>query len=205
MNSAAPTMQKEKELYEKGYRHIVGIDEVGRGAWAGPLVACAIILPFHPRVYRVRDSKLLSSTERVELAKRLQEIAQSIGVGIAQQSEIDAQGIQQANKLAMQRAVQQLSVQPDYLLIDGRMTLDGPHRQISIIRGDQLVYSIAAASIIAKVRRDHLMEEYHDQFPVYGFAEHKGYGTALHRRELQRNGVSAIHRRSFQPMKSMID
>lgn len=198
-----PTMKYERELTGQGFRLIGGVDEVGRGAWAGPIVACAVIMPLRPCVRGIRDSKLLSPATRERLAARIRAIACSVGVGVVSHEEIDRNGINAANQRAMERAIAQLQ-RVDFLLVDGRPLYSFDTQHAAIINGDALVYSIAAASIVAKVERDHIMREYHAQFPQYAFASHKGYGTREHQQALHAYGVSPIHRRSFQPMCDML-
>lgn len=199
----APTMKHERELAGQGFQLIAGVDEVGRGAWAGPIVACAVIMPFRPRLRGIRDSKLLSRPKRELLAGRIRSLAWSIGVGVVSHEEIDRSGINAANQRAMQHAIAQLR-QVDFLLVDGRPCYSFDTQHTAIINGDALVYSIAAASIVAKVERDHIMREYHGQFPEYAFVMNKGYGTAGHQQALHTCGLSPIHRRSFQPMCDML-
>lgn len=199
-----PHNHYERSLVQQGYKAIVGLDEVGRGAWAGPLVAAAVIMPLRPRVYGVRDSKVLSAKRREKLDKLIRDRAMSWAIGVVSNDEIDRFGIAQANVMAMQRAVAALTVAPEFILIDAFKVVGLPARFKAIAHGDAMVYSIAAASIVAKVARDQMMVELHEQFPHYGFAEHKGYGTEMHTTALQRHGTCPLHRRSFQPMKSMV-
>lgn len=196
-------MEYEQQLTAKGIRCIAGVDEVGRGAWAGPIVACAVILPLRPRLRGIRDSKLLSSAKREVLAARIRAVAYSIGIGVVPPEEIDRDGINAANQRVMQLAIAQLR-QVEFLLVDGRPLYSFDTQHTAIINGDALVYSIAAASIVAKVARDHMMQKYHEQFPQYAFVTNNGYGTAEHQRALHTYGVSPIHRRSFQPIRVML-
>jgi ribonuclease HII len=198
-----PSLLVENELVSKGYSLIAGVDEAGRGALAGPVVAAAVILPPSPRfkwLKSVRDSKELPKNKRESLFKQIQHDAVAISVGIIASQTIDVIGIVNATKIAMCHAVEQLATPPDYILID---FLKLPQLRISqkaIVRGDKLCLSIACASIIAKVTRDHLMVELDGQHPGYGLADHKGYGTAKHVAYLQQNGPSPIHRHSFAPV-----
>jgi ribonuclease HII len=199
-----PTEEFEREARRCGYRYIAGIDEAGRGPLAGPVVAAAVILPIRCRVAGVDDSKQLSETERERLYSVILEKAVAVGIGSADAGEIDSYNILEATRLAMRRAVDNLAPVPDYLLIDA-VTLPGvgvPARPI--IKGDSLSLSIAAASIIAKVTRDHLMRAYHEVFPQYNFLSHKGYGTVDHLRRLARYGPCVIHRRTFAPVREAI-
>lgn len=197
-----PTEEFERAARLCGYRRIAGIDEVGRGPLAGPVVAAAVILPTRHRFVGVNDSKQLSERARERLYAAILDHAVGVGIGRADVAEIDQLNILEATRLAMRRALEQLAPPPDYVLIDA-VVLPGvraPARPI--IKGDSLSISIAAASIIAKVTRDRLMATYHDLFPEYGFLSHKGYGTAEHLERLGRYGPCSIHRRSFAPVQA---
>lgn len=199
-----PTEEFEQEARRCGYRHIAGVDEAGRGPLAGPVVAAAVILTVHCRLAGVDDSKQLSEGERERLYTAILEKAVGVGIGSADAGEIDSLNILEATRLAMRRAIENLAPSPDYLLIDA-VTLPAvrfPARPI--IKGDALSMSIAAASIVAKVTRDHLMAAYHETFPQYNFPSHKGYGTAEHLQQLARYGPCAIHRRTFAPVREAI-
>jgi ribonuclease HII len=183
------------------------VDEVGRGALAGPVVAAAVILPVNARarwLRQVRDSKCLIPAMRERLFPRIQEITLSIGIGTASPEEIDSLGIALATRLAMKSAIEQLSPVPQHLLIDYFHLPELPIPQKGIVNGDGLCLSIACASIIAKVTRDRLMVEMDGVHRGYGFARHKGYGTEKHLACLNRLGPSPIHRRSFQPLKGLV-
>lgn len=200
-----PHTRYEQQLFRNGYNVIVGADEVGRGAWAGPIVAAAVVLPARPRIYRVRDSKLLTPHQRETLAARIKATALHWAVGVVSSEDIDSMGIGPANHEAIRRAVRALQTRIDHIFIDGRMTVIGlPAPATTIVDGDAIVYSIAAASIVAKVERDYRMTQLHEQYPEYGFHEHKGYGTPTHLHALQHHGLCAIHRRSFHPMCTMV-
>lgn len=182
----------------RGFRWIAGVDEVGMGCLAGPVVAAAVILPSMDKVPSgIDDSKKLSAKQREKLDLLIRDVAVAFCIGQADVEEIDSLNILQAARLAMRRAVQGLSTTPDYLLIDGRFPLDLPIPQQSVVKGDSRSYSIGAASIIAKVHRDALMCRYDAEFPGYGFASHKGYGSASHRRSLMEKGQTPLHRKSF--------
>lgn len=191
----------------QGYALVAGIDEAGRGAWAGPVVAAAMILPGNatrkPALRGVRDSKLLTPLQREALFDRIQDAALAVGVGMASHNEIDDIGIVPATRLAMRRAVEALAAAPDALLIDALRLPDVPLPQRVLFHADTLCLSVAAASIVAKVTRDRLMADLDAQFPGYGFARHKGYGTQLHRHALTQLGPSAIHRISFRPVQAV--
>lgn len=199
-------LQKEIERveqmcsYEKKYaeyEYICGIDEVGRGPLAGPVVACAVVLPKDCRILYVNDSKQLSAKKREELYDEILEKAVAVGIGMASPDRIDEINILQATYEAMREAIGKLSVTPDLLLNDA-VTIPGvPMKQVPIIKGDAKSISIAAASIVAKVTRDRLMEEYESVIPGYGFASNKGYGSAEHIAALKTLGATPIHRRSF--------
>lgn len=192
-----------KELYKQGLTLIAGIDEVGRGPLAGPVVAAAVILPKNCKIKGLNDSKKIPKKKHLEIFQAVQDQALSIGIGIIDNQVIDQVNIYEATKLAMQEAISQLSPQPEHLLIDA-MKLDLPISQTSIIKGDANSLSIAAASIVAKVTRDELMKEYDQQFPGYDFATNAGYGTAKHLEGLTKLGVTPIHRTSFEPVKSLV-
>lgn len=181
----------------QGFRFIAGVDEVGMGCLAGPVVAAAVILPLDRVPPGIDDSKKLSAKQREALDVAIRAEAVALSIAEASVEEIDRLNILQAARLAMRRAVGGLSVPPDYLLIDGRFPLDLPIAQQSVVKGDARSVSIGAASIVAKVYRDALMCRFDDEFPGYGFASHKGYGSASHRRSLQEKGQTPLHRKSF--------
>jgi len=197
-----PDLHFERRLWRSGIKHIIGLDEAGRGALAGPVAVGAVSLPDRPQLKRklsgVRDSKLLTPDEREHLAPRIREIAVTWGVGFASSEEIDWLGIVPATRLAALRALENLSVTPDFLLTDFRLELpelDLP--QTAIVKGDRLCLSIAAASILAKTARDALMRQLDAQYSFYGLANHKGYATLKHRRAILEMGFSPIHRKTF--------
>ncbi len=196
-----PTYDLETALHARGLLRVAGIDEVGRGPLAGPVVAAAVVLSAEsaarPWMARVNDSKLVTPKRREELAALLREEAVGVGIGEVSAQDIDRLGIVRATHTAMMLALKQLSEQPDFILIDGRERLPITIPQQSIIKGDRQVLSIAAASIVAKVYRDALMEELSAQFPGWGFGQHKGYGSPQHLDALRRLGPSPIHRRTF--------
>lgn len=193
----------EKDLYKQGLTLIAGVDEVGRGPLAGPVVAAAVILPQGCKIKGLNDSKKIPKKKHLEVFQAVQDQALSIGIGIIDNQVIDQVNIYEATKLAMKEAISQLSLQPQHLLIDA-MKLDLPISQTSIIKGDSNSLSIAAASIIAKVTRDELMKDYDQQFPGYDFTANAGYGTAKHLEGLTKLGVTPIHRTSFEPVKSLV-
>jgi ribonuclease HII len=187
----------ENSAGRRGYRVIAGIDEAGRGPLAGPVVAAAVVMPQRYRHSEINDSKKLSVNKRERLYEVIQQDAISIGVGLSEVQVIDSLNILRATLLAMKEAVCALSAKPDYLLIDGLNGIDLDIPQESVVRGDSLSVSIAAASIIAKVSRDRLMDMYHRQFPGYNFLHNKGYGTREHREAIVKYGRCKLHRRSF--------
>lgn len=194
----------ERRLWRKGCKYIAGVDEVGRGPLAGPVVAAAVVFPPGVRIKDLADSKKLTSRKREELFYEIKNKAIGIGVGKVSHKLIDKLNIGRANLLAMKKAVQKLPVSPNYLLIDGgRHKIDLPIKQRGISGGDRKCASIAAASIIAKVTRDRIMLRYHEKYSEYGFDRHKGYGTREHMRKIYRFGPSSIHRRSFYPVSNL--
>lgn len=192
----------ERELWQKGIRFVAGIDEAGRGPWAGPVVAGAVILPENFYLSGLKDSKALSPKKREEFFKIIKENAVAHSIGIVESDEIDNMNILQATFKAMRKALVQLTASPEFLLVDGNHRIpeiDIP--QLAIVRGDSLSMSIAAASIIAKVTRDEIMQKLDEKFPRYGFSRHKGYGTREHEKKLERLGPSELHRFSFRPVE----
>lgn len=200
-----PDLRFETPLWEASLIHVAGLDEAGRGAWAGPVAAGAVILPAHAeishRLNKVRDSKQMTALERAYWAEVIQANSLTWGVGFATNQEIDSLGIVPATRLAMTRALEHLAVAPDHLLIDALRLPDIYLPQTSLIKGDARSLSIAAASVLAKTARDALMVQLEQQYPEYGFARHKGYGTANHWEALQRVGPCEIHRFSFEPVR----
>ena len=213
---SSPFRRFEADGYARGFNAIAGVDEVGRGPLAGPVVAAAVILPQDFCHTEIRDSKLLSAKQREKLAPLIRQNAQGWGLGVVEVEVIDRINILQASLLAMAKAFSALEPPPDCLLIDGnqpipaRLFQEGrplsrslPYQK-TIVKGDQLCLSIAAASILAKVARDEIMIGYDGEFPHYGFAGHKGYGSAAHLEALRRLGPSPIHRKSFAPVRDLI-
>jgi ribonuclease HII len=201
-----PSFIEEERMTAEGYRLIAGVDEVGRGALAGPVVAAAVILPNNIEADwfgEVRDSKLLAPAKREILFSRIYEAAVSVGVGMAPHSIVDSQGVVRATRIAMKQAIEQLSPSPQSLLIDYMRLPEVMLPQKGIAHGDNLCFSIACASIIAKVTRDREMLKFDEQYPGYGMARHKGYGTRQHVACLWRLGACAIHRRSFRPVREI--
>lgn len=200
----AKLLEIERGLWGTGYVRIAGIDEAGRGPLAGPVVAAACILPDKFELPGLNDSKKLSEKKRKGLAEKIKEQAIAFALGSATPNEIDILNILNATKLAMTRALENLKQTPDYIIIDGRDTLNITIAQRAVIGGDGLSASIAAASILAKVTRDELMDEMHLIYPEYCFDRHKGYGTALHMEMINHFGPCPIHRQSFSPIKEII-
>jgi ribonuclease HII len=188
----------EIEALQAGYRSVAGVDEAGRGPLAGPVVSAAVILPREFAVEGVTDSKKLTPKKRDLLFDRIVAHAAGVATGVADVHEIDSLNILQAALLSMKRAVESLDTPPDCLLIDGKFTIDHAAPQTAVIKGDARSISIAAASIIAKVTRDRIMAQLHEQYPRYGFDRHKGYPTAAHRAALQKWGPCPVHRRTFR-------
>ena len=201
-----PNFREEKKLYKSGNKIVVGIDEVGRGPLAGPVIACAITVPEFPisnfQFLKIRDSKKLTLKQREEIYELFKkDFYVKWGIGSVSEKVIDKINILEATKLAMKRAVANLEKKigsADYLLIDGNFKINLSVSQKSIIKGDQKVFSIALASIIAKVKRDRLMMKYHLKYPEYGFNNNMGYGTRFHREAIRRCGLCNIHRKTFK-------
>jgi len=194
----------EKMYYRRGYQKIAGVDEVGRGPLAGPVVAAAVILPKDGIGSQLFDSKQISSKKREELYSSILKEALGVGIGVVGQEEIDCINIFQATLRAMVSAIENLPFPPDFLLIDGTQGVKFSVPQKSIVKGDRLSNSIAAASIVAKVTRDRMMEECHLKYPQYNFARHKGYGTKEHQRAIEKFGICELHRKSFRGVKEYL-
>jgi ribonuclease HII len=188
----------EEKARRQGFQVIAGLDEAGRGPLAGPVVAAAVVLPRTRSMQGVADSKTLKAEQREKALSLIRKRALGIGVGIVEAEEIDRLNILQASLKAMELALQDLSLSPDCLLIDGLYTLRFPLHQQAIIKGDGRCLSIAAASIVAKVTRDRLMVDYHEKYPQYNFARHKGYGTREHLQAIREHGCCPLHRQSFR-------
>lgn len=197
------TQQLEQGLWTRGLQFVAGVDEAGRGAWAGPLVAACVIMPRAPRLKRIQDSKLIPEPKREPLFIQVTDTAVDWAVGVVSVEEIDLHGVHQANAEAMRRALRALTLTPQHVLADGKFGFDLGFPATWVVGGDARSYVIACASIIAKVTRDRLMVELHQEYPDYGFAEHKGYGTARHQAALLKCGVSPVHRHSFAPIFSL--
>lgn len=193
----APGTDFESSLWESGHDVVVGIDEVGRGAWAGPLTVGAVVIPRDRRLYKIRDSKQLTEYERNALVGRIKEWAAEWSVGHVSAEECDAIGMSDAQRLATQRALCQLGEFPDHALVDGPWDFVGTLETTPIVKGDTVSLSIAAASIIAKVTRDTMMRQLAEDLPWYGFASNKGYPSTRHKAALQILGPSTMHRRSW--------
>lgn len=194
----------ERMYYSRGHERIAGVDEVGRGPLAGPVVAAAVILPRDGIGEKLFDSKKISSKKREYLYESILSKALGVGVGMVGQEEIDHVNIFQAALKAMAFAIENLPVAPDFILIDGPYGLTLPIPQKPVRKGDQLCNSIAAASIVAKVIRDRMMMEWHHKYPQYNFAKHKGYGTKEHRRAIKKFGVCELHRKTFRGVKEYL-
>ncbi len=203
-------LDKEQSLFQEGYNLIGGVDEAGRGPLAGPVVAACVVVDKDfvisgPELELVRDSKKLSAKQREKIFTVIKSKAVAVAIGVCDHKTIDEVNILQATFLAMKKAIDQMAVTPDYILVDGglripRLSLP----QEAIKEGDGKIFCIAAASIIAKVSRDYLMAELDQKYPEYKFSQHKGYGTKLHLAKISEHGPCPIHRRSFAPIKDMI-
>jgi len=203
-----PDLKFETPLWQSGKLCVAGLDEAGRGAWCGPVAAGAVALPplaeMETRLLGVRDSKQMSAAQRAHWAGEIKAVALAWGVGFASAEEIDVLGILPATRLAMQRALEALSHPPQHLLIDALKLPGVPLPQTALIKGDARSLSIAAASVLAKTSRDDLLVEYDHIYPGYGFARHKGYGTAAHRAALEQLKPCPIHRKTFAPVKNLL-
>lgn len=205
-----PTIELEKSLWAKGYKNVVGIDEAGRGPLAGPVVAGAVVIHEEMQIVpEVRDSKKMTQKQRMGAFEKIKDLSTSWGVGIVDSEVIDEIGIQKAVLMAMKKALgtltRKLKANPDFLIVDGKgvLLIDG-YKMQKITKGDQNHYSIAAASVLAKVIRDNLMYEYALKYPDYGFESHMGYGTRYHLDALKRLGPCEIHRKSFRPVTILL-
>lgn len=196
-------LRVERELWRSGVRHVAGVDEAGVGPLAGPVVAAAVIVRPGAVLRGVDDSKTIPPARRETLDAQIRAEAEAVSVGMADVEEIDRLNICQATLLAMRRAVEGLAVHPDHVVVDARTIPGLAAPQTAFVRGDARSYSIAAASIVAKVMRDRLMRELDVRFPEYGFASHMGYGTQRHLEALRRYGPCGVHRRSFAPVRQL--
>jgi len=196
----APGLTAERALWAAGHDVVVGIDEVGRGSWAGPLTIGAVVLPKERRINKVRDSKALTEREREALFDRIADWCDAWAIGHASHQECDELGMSEAQRLAARRAIEGLGVTPDQYLIDGKWDFVGGGKTTMIVKGDATCLSISAASILAKVTRDRIMRQEDEHFPAYDFAWNKGYPCPRHKQALRGLGPSAIHRRSWSFM-----
>lgn len=204
----SPDFSFESSLWKYGCQYVAGVDEAGRGALAGPVVAAAVILPKYiplKILNGVRDSKEMTPSRRYEWAERLRKLALVWGVGFATSQEIDDLGILPATRIAAQRAIDGLQITPEHIMLDYLFLPDSAIPQTSLVKGDARSMSIAAASVIAKTTRDALLEELDAEYPGYGFARHKGYGTAAHRAAMANHGPSPIHRLSYKPLSELFN
>ena len=203
----APTLEFERALWQLGIVHVAGIDEAGRGALSGPVAAAAVILPPEGSIATtlegVRDSKTMTPSQRESWSCCIRDVALAWSLGFSSPGEIDALGIVPATCLAAQRALAELEPPPEHLLLDYLLLPEVSLPQTALVKGDQRSLSIAAASVIAKTGRDAILVELDDQYPGYGFAAHKGYGTKFHREAIQQLGPSPVHRLSFAPLRTM--
>ena len=204
--TSKPTWQVENAFWREGYQRVAGVDEVGRGPLAGPVVAGAVVLRYSRAgwVRRLRDSKILDAPTREELAEQIRRHC-DFGIGVVSSHVIDQLGMTRATRLAMRRAVEQLEQTPDALIVDGREVVECETVQRAVIGGDALCPSVAAASIVAKVARDRMMDALDERFPGYGFAQNKGYATPEHREALRRLGHASVHRLLFASVREALE
>ncbi|MDD2807629.1 MAG: ribonuclease HII [Patescibacteria group bacterium] len=200
-----PNLKVERKLNRQGFKLVAGIDEAGKGSWAGPIVAAAVILDPKKKISGIKDSKLLRSPQRRELFKKITDTALAWSIGIISHDLIDQHGIKSANIMAIEQALDYLRPKPNYILVDALEIQYHKIPSLGIIDGDYKIKSIAAASIVAKVVHDLIMDELDDPYPQYGFKQHKGYGTNHHFQMVMQHGVSKIHRHTFQPMKHLLN
>jgi len=194
----------ERQAEKAGYRTVAGVDEAGRGPLAGPVVAAAVIFPHGLSLPGLRDSKKLSPAQRNQWFEHIRQQCMGFGIAVVDEATIDEINILQATRLAMKRAVEQLSVSADLLLIDGNRGIESGIDQKTIVGGDDASQSIAAASVLAKVTRDRMMEAHDETYPQYGFSQHKGYGTRMHRERIRQYGPCPIHRKTFKGVAEYI-
>ncbi len=198
-----PDLELEKQLWGQGYLKVCGLDEVGRGPLAGPVVAGAVVVENEEQYLDgVRDSKTMTEKKREEFFEKIKEISSGWGVGIVESWEIDELGLSRAIQKAMELAIGNINIDIDYLITDGNIGKIGEYPMQTIVDGDSMHYSISAASVLAKVTRDRIMKEYAQKHPGYGFEKHVGYGTKIHMEALRRIGPCDIHRKCFKPVAS---
>jgi ribonuclease HII len=200
----SPSLSIENELWDSGNDVVVGLDEVGRGSWAGPLVVGAAVLPRERRVYGVRDSKMLTEDRREGLFDRLTSWCQAWSIGVVSHKECDRYGMSEAQKLAARRAIGNLGVAPDHYVLDGKWNFMGQTNVSMYVKGDAKCLSIATASIIAKVSRDRMMREIAPEYPIYNFANNKGYPCPIHKAALREVGMCDLHRHSWGFMETLL-
>ena len=204
LRSSAPGTRFEQALWADGARYVVGIDEVGRGSWAGPLTVGAVVIPRDQRIYKVRDSKMLTPGEREAMHDRIVDWALATGVGHASARECDELGMSEAQRVAARRAIAALGIPVDHALVDGSWDFVSSIPTTTIVKGDRRSLSIAAASVVAKVTRDRIMRDHADTYPWYAFDTNKGYPCPRHKAALQALGPSALHRRSWAFMAPLV-
>lgn len=199
-------LRYENKLWKQGYDYVAGLDEAGRGSWAGPVVAGAVVLPAGKfKIKGIKDSKQLSALKREKLFLQIIRNSLAWAAGIVPHSVVDEEGILQANKQAFLKAIDKIKINPDYLIFDGIKFFEPEHEHEFVIKGDDKIMSVAAASIIAKVIRDNLLNHYHKFYPEYMFNKHKGYGTQRHRDALDKHGLCEIHRVTYRPIEEILN
>jgi ribonuclease HII len=204
LKTSSPNLTVERRMWDLGHEVVVGVDEVGRGAWAGPISVGAVVVPRNSRVYKIRDSKMLTEREREALFDRVADWCVAWSVGHASHAECDALGMSTAQRLAARRALEGLGVRPDRVLIDGNWDFIGGRNTTKIVKGDATTVSISAASVLAKVTRDRIMRAEAEHYPAFNFEGNKGYPCPIHKAALQAWGPSTLHRRTWAFMDGLI-
>lgn len=203
VRGSSPGLRLERSAWDLGHEVVVGVDEVGRGAWAGPLSVGAVVIPRNRRIYKVRDSKMLTPSERAVMHDRILDWSEHVSIGHASHEECDELGMSDAQRLAARRAIEGLGIEVDHVLVDGNWDFVEGYDTTTIVKGDTVSLSIAAASIVAKVTRDRIMAGWHDRYPAYSFVTNKGYPCPRHKAAIAALGPSTVHRRRWAFMDDL--